>query len=158
MCSLPQVLGDSLSVYTLPFNSCPYLKLITLRFSPPPVHTHTLSPSFPLCPLFPFLIPSPPSLSLSQLGSRLVLTILHLHRHVSRPHPHTRGRDPDLGNLLGDLFDLVCRSGSTRLKAGTELSSLAAHDPQREAGDSTRDSRKRHKFETNLEDMRNVCA
>ncbi|CAI8030834.1 Lysosomal-trafficking regulator [Geodia barretti] len=90
------------------------------------------------------------------LGSRLVLTILHLHRHVSRPHPHTRGRDPDLGNLLGDLFDLVCRSGSTRLKAGTELSSLAAHDPQREAGDSTRDSKKRHKFETNLEDMRNL--
>jgi len=76
------------------------------------------------------------------LSSRLVLTVLHLMRHSAH-------MDSTLLNILNELFQVACRSGVTRLKTSTKLSSLLACEDEV-------DSRKKHKYEGILEEMRSV--
>ena len=88
---------------------------------------------------------SPPSF-IFQLGSRLVLTILQLSK-TTRQHTDIQ--------LLNDLFNLVCHSYATRLKAGTDMVVLLSYYDTLRDQDNTR---KRHKNEMILEDMRNVMS
>ena len=94
------------------------------------------------CPLLKAVSPDSP-LSL-QLGARVVLTILHLFKH-------NLGRQMDsvLMDTLNDLFELVCRSNTTRLRAGTMVSSLLSCDEEM-------DLRRRQKYESIIEEMKNV--
>lgn len=57
--------------------------------------------------------------------------------------------DSVLMDTLNDLFELVCRSNTTRLKAGTMVSSLLSYD-------EGMDLRRRQKYESIIEEMKTV--
>lgn len=61
----------------------------------------------------------------------------------------TKG-NTELVHILTEIFDLVIRSAITRLRNTTRLQALVAHEEER-------DSKKRQKYETIMDEMGNVC-
>ena len=59
--------------------------------------------------------------------------------------------DTETNNALNEMYEVVARSGSTKLRAATKLSSLLAFEDERE-------HRKRQKYENLLEEMRSVSV
>lgn len=77
------------------------------------------------------------------MANRLVLTITELMK-VSTAH-----LDGDLMDVLNNIFDVVTKSGVTKLRPTTKLTHLLTLE-------DGRDARKRQRYETILEDMKNV--
>ena len=62
---------------------------------------------------------------------------------------HGTSIDSSLMNSFNELFESICRSGVTRLKSSTQLSSLLAYEEDA-------DFRRRHKYEGIIEEMKSV--
>ena len=57
--------------------------------------------------------------------------------------------DTEAMNALNEIYSVVTKSGVTRLKATTRLASLLSYEEER-------DVKQRQKYETVIEEMRNV--
>ena len=58
--------------------------------------------------------------------------------------------DTELMDALNEIYNVVAKSGNTRLKSNTRLASLLSYEDER-------DIKQRQKYETVIEEMGNVC-
>ena len=94
--------------------------------------------------IFPKLvfIPSPPILLSAQLGPRFILTVIQLSK---------MGSSSVSTDLMNVFFEVVVRSGVTRLRNTTRLEALLSYEEER-------DPKKKQKYESIVEEMRSVSV